>query len=115
MNFYRSSRSDGGITSLLLSPKEVIILELLLAKGGELFGLEMVEASGGSLKRGTIYVTLHRMKEKGFVDSKLEPRCPPQIGIPRRIYSATGLGERALKAHSALSTLWQAHLAESEV
>jgi hypothetical protein len=38
-----------------LSRKEFKILELLIAKG-EMFGLEMVEASEGELPRGTIYV-----------------------------------------------------------
>jgi hypothetical protein len=38
-----------------LSRKETLILEMLLGKG-EMFGLEMVEASAGGLKRGTIYV-----------------------------------------------------------
>jgi PadR family transcriptional regulator, regulatory protein PadR len=95
---------------LTLSRKEAVILELLLSSKMEMFGLEMVDASNGALKRGTIYVTLQRMKEKGFLDSKPEPRSMPEIGIPRRLYRATGLGERALNAHRAARAIWIADL-----
>ena len=85
-----------------LSRKEFKILELLIAKG-ELFGLEMVTSSEGELKRGTIYVTLQRMGDKGYVESREEPRQMPEIGIPRRKYWATGLGQKVyqtnVKAH----------------
>ncbi len=39
-----------------LSRKEFLVLGMLIGRG-EMFGLEMVEASEGELKRGTIYVT----------------------------------------------------------
>jgi len=81
-----------------LSRKEMLILEMLIGKG-EMFGLEMVEASSGELKRGTIYVTLQRMGDKGFVESREEPRQIPEIGIPRRKYSATGLGEKVYQTN----------------
>ena len=81
-----------------LSRKEMLILEMLISKG-EMFGLEMVEASLGEVKRGTIYVTLQRMNSKGFIDSREEPREFPEIGIPRRKYAATGLGEKAYQTN----------------
>ncbi len=80
-----------------LSHKEYIILEMLV-NNGEMFGLEMVEASEGELKRGTIYVTLQRMTEKDYVQSREEARVEPEIGIPRRKYETTGLGEKIFKA-----------------
>ena len=81
-----------------LSRKEFLILEMLVGKG-EMFGLEMVEASEGNLKRGTIYVTLGRMSDKGYVESREESRSMPEIGIPRRKYRATGLGERVYQTN----------------
>ena len=33
-----------------------------------MFGLALVERSGGALKRGTVYVTLGRMEAKGLLD-----------------------------------------------
>jgi DNA-binding PadR family transcriptional regulator len=63
-----------------------------------MFGLELVEASGGRLKRGTVYVTLGRMQDKGYVESRLEDRHPGAIGLPRRLYRATAFGLRVVDA-----------------
>ena len=43
---------------LTLSPKELLVLELL--RHQDLYGLQLVAASRGRLKRGTVYVTLGR-------------------------------------------------------
>jgi DNA-binding PadR family transcriptional regulator len=80
-----------------LSVTERLILELL-ATDGELFGLEMIERSGGRLKRGTVYVTLGRMQGKGYLESRQEPLPPGGIGLPRRLYRPSGLGHRILDA-----------------
>ena len=88
-----------------LSRKEALILEMLVGSGRELYGLEMVDDSNGKLKRGTIYVTLQRMKEKGLIDSKPEPRPAPEIGIPRRLYWPTGYGQRVLAAYQLAHSL----------
>lgn len=90
-----------------LSRKEALILEMLVEGGRELYGLEMVDASNGELKRGTIYVTLQRLQEKGFIDSRQESRPAPEIGIPRRLYVATGLGQRAFTAYLAAKAIMQ--------
>ena len=96
-----------------LSRKERAILEMLIVSGRDLYGLEMVEASGGDLKRGTIYVTLQRMEEKGFVNSKPEPRTAPEIGIPRRLYSVTGYGERIYRAYQAAQSVFVSEFIQS--
>jgi PadR family transcriptional regulator, regulatory protein PadR len=80
-----------------LPPKERLILELL-ASSGPMYGLQLVEQSAGALKRGTVYVTLGRMEAKGLVASAQEPQPPGAIGLPRRIYHMTALGERMLRA-----------------
>ena len=82
-----------------LSPTEHLILELL--SGDEMFGLQLVEESNGALKRGTVYVTLGRMQDKGYVESWTEPSSPEAIGLPRRLYRPTGYGLRVLKAWAA--------------
>jgi PadR family transcriptional regulator, regulatory protein PadR len=79
-----------------LSAKEAEVLSLLIANG-EMYGLELVNRSNGELKRGTVYVTLGRMEDKGFVESMRE-EVTAGDGPPRRIYSATGLGVRAYRA-----------------
>ena len=82
-----------------LPAKERLILELLVSSGA-LYGLELVERSDGGLKRGTVYVTLGRMEAKGFLTSEQEEMPEGAIGLPRRRYRPTGLGERALRAWS---------------
>ena len=86
-----------------LSRTEHTILELL-AGGDELFGLEIVERSGGAVKRGTVYVTLGRMQEKGYVQSRTEPPVPGAIGLPRRLYRPTAYGAAVLKAWTRMAT-----------
>jgi PadR family transcriptional regulator PadR len=85
-----------------LPPKERLILELLVARG-PLFGLALVDQSGGALKRGTVYVTLGRLENKGLVSSEQESVHPGAIGLPRRMYRVTGLGERVLRAWATLT------------
>jgi PadR family transcriptional regulator PadR len=80
-----------------LSDSERVILELLIDQG-ELFGLQLVERSHRRLKRGTVYVTLGRMQEKGYLDSRQEPLPPGAIGLPRRLYRPTAYARRVLDA-----------------
>jgi PadR family transcriptional regulator, regulatory protein PadR len=80
---------------LTLSAKESLILELLVREK-ELYGLQMVAASKRRLKRGTVYVTLGRMEEKGYIVSRLEDAPPRAGGLSRRVYQPTPLGRRVL-------------------
>ena len=82
---------------LTLSAKESLILELLVERD-ELYGLQLVAASKRKLKRGTVYVTLGRMEEKGYITSRLEDAPPDMGGMPRRLYKTTPLGRRVLTA-----------------
>jgi len=91
-----------------LPETERFVLELLL--DGPDFGLNLVAKSDGALKRGTVYVTLGRMERKGFITSEQEPQKSGAIGLPRRIYRVTPLGERALQAWATfLRTLAPEH------
>jgi hypothetical protein len=91
-----------------LSRKERVILDLLVSHS-EMYGLEMVKTSK-ELKRGTVYVTLARMAEKGFVESRLD-ESQQGSGPPRRVYSATGLGSRALWASDLVQVVMRESLA----
>jgi len=79
-----------------LSGTERLILDLL--RESELFGLQLVDRSEGALKRGTVYVTLGRMQDKGYVESRTEPLPVGAIGLPRRWYRPTEYGMRVLDA-----------------
>ncbi len=87
------------------STTERLILELLV-EHDELFGLRMVELSGGRLKRGTVYVTLGRMQEKGYLESRQEPLPAGAIGLPRRLYRPTGCALRAVAAWQAAERMY---------
>jgi PadR family transcriptional regulator PadR len=100
MVFRKKADDEKEVSLPSLSRKEALILGMLVG-AGEHYGLEMVESSDGELKRGTIYVTLQRMEEKGFVESRKEPRPAPEVGIPRRLYRSTGHGQRVFAAHQA--------------
>jgi PadR family transcriptional regulator, regulatory protein PadR len=91
-----------------LSATERLIFELLDSEG-ELFGLQMVELSRGRLKRGTVYVTLGRMQEKGYLESRLESLPAGAIGLPRRLYRLTGHAARVLAAWRLAERMIQGH------
>jgi DNA-binding HxlR family transcriptional regulator len=74
-----------------ISKEEVSILRLLQTNG-EMAGLSMVYAAPGILKRGTIYVTLDQMEEKGWLVSRMSPPTEPFSRPLRRHYSITPLG-----------------------
>lgn len=77
----------------MLSSLELLILQMLSDRGST-YGLDLVAQSRGRLKRGSVYVTLGRMEEKGLVTSRLDER--PGEGPPRRLYEPTAMGLRAL-------------------
>jgi PadR family transcriptional regulator len=80
-----------------VSAKELLVLELLRS-AGRMYGLELVARSNGGLKRGTVYVTLGRMEEKGYIRSRLEDAPAAVGGLPRRVYQPTALGRRVCDA-----------------
>ena len=83
-----------------LSGTESLILDLLHSQ--EMYGLQLVAESNGALKRGTVYVTLGRMEEKGFVESR-EEEDATHNGLPRRRYRPTALGLRVLDAWALMT------------
>ncbi len=86
-----------------VSSKEAVILNLLITRGPELYGLQMVEYSKGELRRGTVYVTLERMTDKGYIESRKESK-PNKTGIRKRLYKITEFGKRAFQAHQLLKS-----------
>lgn len=82
-----------------LSQKEFVIMNLLIGARKEMYGLELVNKSDGALKRGTIYVTLNRLEEKGYIASRTEDA--EGEAIPRRLYKPTGLGAKVFNALAA--------------
>jgi DNA-binding PadR family transcriptional regulator len=90
----------GAINLPKLSGTESLIMDLLRAQ--EMYGLQLVNESKGRLKRGSVYVTLGRMEEKGYLESWAEEKAE-HSGLPRRLYRATGLGARVHDAWSLMA------------
>lgn len=108
LHFVRCIITDVNEALPKFSATERAIIELLAAHD-ELFGLQMVELSNGRLKRGTVYVTLGRMQDKGFLESRQEAMPTGAIGLPRRLYRPTGFAMRALAAWKAAEQIYLAH------
>ncbi len=89
----------------LPTTKERLILELLRGNRG-CYGLEIVKLSDGGLKRGTIYTTLNRMIEKGYITSVLS--CPQDKAKLHTVYHIIPCGERVLLAAEAAEYTWAA-------
>ena len=86
-----------------ISQKEEMIFDLL--GSNERYGLELVHNSGGKLKRGTVYVTLQRMEDKGLIESYVKEKPPTESGIPRRMYRVTGHGAQVWHAYQAAAAV----------
>ena len=95
-----------------ISGTESLLLDLL--EDRERFGLELVERSGGAVKRGSVYVLLARMEAKGFVESWQEERAPGAIGLPRRMYRATSYGLKVRAAYRLLQAALALKPAEAQ-
>ena len=67
----------------LMTTDELILT--MLATMDEAYGLTLVKANP-KLKRGTIYVHLESLVERGLVVSRQEKHTPPHIEIPRKLY-----------------------------
>jgi DNA-binding PadR family transcriptional regulator len=76
---------------------EQIAMEILTsAVSKKFYGLELVTLSENALKRGTVYITLSRLEDRGFLESENE--TAPKGTIPRRVYKVTGAGQRSYTA-----------------
>ncbi len=83
-----------------LSRIEAIVLELLAKqplKG--MYGMQMVQERPDELKLSSIYVTLKRMHDKGYVKSELVARS--EGGRARRVFTLTRGGAMTCTQHRA--------------
>ena len=86
-----------------LSGTEQAILQLMINLGGERYGKELVEKSGGFLKQRSIYVFLSRMEDKGFLTSRTAAGDITR-GVPRKYFCLTALGRRVLDERTNIGT-----------
>lgn len=84
-----------------LNASERLIIDLLGGQPHGMLGLEMVKASNGKLKRGTIYIWLARLEEQRIVES--QPDDPTAV-MARRRYRLSRRGKLIDVNESAGST-----------
>jgi len=77
----------------------------------EAYGVRLMEelesSVGRSVSRGSVYVTLDRLEDKGWIVSEHSAPRPERGGRSRRVIRVTREGVRALqKSRAALLTLW---------
>jgi PadR family transcriptional regulator PadR len=90
---------------------EQMLLLATLRLGGEAYGVALMEelenTVGRRVSRGSVYVTLDRMEEKGWVVSSLSGPRAERRGRPRRIVAVTPDGIAELRrSRDALLALW---------
>ena len=88
--------------ALAYSTRHEMLILLHLLEHKESYGLDLIKAGCG--KRGTIYVRLHRMEERGLLVSHEEATSDVLAmrgGRPRRIYTITDAGRAALMVERA--------------
>ncbi len=77
---------------------------------GEKFGQDIrrqfERQQGQKLPVGSLYTTLDRMVDKGFLRSRYGEPLPDRGGLPRKYYRILAAGHRALSAYEA----WAASL-----
>jgi DNA-binding PadR family transcriptional regulator len=80
---------------------EVVVLMATLHLGGDAFGSailgEIAARTGRRVSRGSVYITLDRLEDKGLLVSRLDDATPARGGRPKRLFRVTSLGLKAVK------------------
>jgi DNA-binding PadR family transcriptional regulator len=96
---------------------EVIVLMAILHlthAGDDAFGSvvrdEIEARSGRQVSRGSIYITLDRLEDKGLLVSKPGATTADRQGRPKRLFRVTPAGRKAVKVSVATVTRMHAGL-----
>ncbi len=101
----------GNRSGLLGTFEQVVLLAILrVGKGAypPLVREALEEGLGRSVSRGSVYVTLDRLEEKGFLESTQGEREPGRSGHPKRYLAVTEEGAVALReVRNTLRIFWE--------
>jgi DNA-binding PadR family transcriptional regulator len=88
-------------TSAPLGEFEVVVLMATLHVGQGAYGSvvrdEIERRTGRPVSRGSVYITLDRLEEKGLLSSKLGDASDSRGGRPKRLFKVTATGLKAVK------------------
>jgi DNA-binding PadR family transcriptional regulator len=96
--------------SVFLGQFEQMVMLTLLQLGDDAHAINirsyLEEQAGHRVTRGALYRTLDRLEDKGHVAWEADEPAPERGGFPKRRFSVTKQGLKALRAsHGALHTL----------
>jgi DNA-binding PadR family transcriptional regulator len=80
---------------------EEIVLLAVQHLGDNAYGASIhraLEEAGRHISIGSLYITLARIEDKGYLKSKLGEATPERGGKVKKYFILTGKGERALEA-----------------
>ncbi len=81
---------------------ELPVLAAVARLRGNAYGVSVMEEvskrEGREIRYGAVHVTLDRLTEKGFLNSKMGEPTPERGGRRKRYYTVTGKGEKAFAA-----------------
>ena len=91
---------------------ELLVLLALIREGDEAYGVPIARAIEDSTGRpvilASVYNTLERLEQKGFVRSIVGDPTPERGGRAKRYFSITTTGLREVRAaKKALTALWR--------
>lgn len=97
-----------------LGSLEQLVLAAILRLGADAYGVTIHTkvsefAAPREISLGAIYVTLDRMEDKGYVNSRLSEPTAERGGRSKRCYRLEALGEQALQESAVTAKrLWEA-------
>jgi PadR family transcriptional regulator len=89
---------------------EQLILAALTILGADAYGMtihervEKLAAGLRSVSLGSVYTTLDRLEQKGYVKSWFSDPTPERGGRSKRYFEVTGAGEKALKTSATVAS-----------
>ena len=88
-------------TDKLPNNREAVFLDILIngTRAGRDIRTEYESRTNTKMPIGSLYTTLTRMETAGLVTSRTGDSKPERRGHPRKFFSITGTGERALNAY----------------
>lgn len=96
---------------LLTRQEELILLAIWRLKDNAYCVPILDQVENVTLRKwtlGSIYITLHRLEKRKFVESDLGHPTPERGGKSKRFYSVTAIGIEALKTiRSIEDNMWQ--------
>jgi PadR family transcriptional regulator PadR len=86
----------------LLTRQEELILLAILRLGSRAYCVpifdQIEEVTGRKSTLGSIYITLHRLEKRGYIESQFGAPTPERGGKSKRFYKVTDPGIKALQA-----------------